>query len=307
MVALVLSVVLIAGVLQVYMGTSRNYRALESAAMMMESGRTALELLSRELRLANYWKCIGWEAESLSNDLPSNQRGLFGTNGANGAPDALRTMHAVDESAVDVMAIVTLTDVDTVTIPPTVTHNPITVSDGSGFAANDVIIINDCAKGDVFEITGVNADTLSHTCEACAETFGADAHVLRVADTQFFIANNDRGEPSLQRIVDGGAAEELLEGVESMQLFFGEDTDGDGFANRYVTADVIDAPCADGTNPGCWNRVTSTRISLLLRTLEEDVTLGPQTYNFNGATVTATDGRLRRVFTTVVAMRNHLE
>lgn len=307
MVALVLSVVVIAGVLQVYMNSSQNYRAQEAAAQMMENGRTAVELLSRDVRLANYWKCIGWDVENLSNDLPSDQRGLFGTDGADGAPDALRTLHALDETAVAVMAEVRPTEVDTSTIPETVTQNPIPVSDGSNFAANDVIVINDCAKGDVFQITGVNANSLSHGCMACAETYGTDAWVLLVEDTQFFIADNDRGEPALHRIVNGAAAEELIEGIESMQLFFGEDTDSDGFANRYVTADVIDAPCADGTNPGCWNRVTSVRISLLLRTLDEDVTLGPQTYNYNGTTATATDGRLRRVFTTVVAMRNHPE
>jgi type IV pilus assembly protein PilW len=307
MVALVLSVLVSAGVLQVYMTSSQHYRAQESAALMMENGRTAIEILSRDLRLANYWKCIGWDPENLSNDLSSNQRGLFGTNGANGAPDELRMLHALDETAVAVTAEVKPTFVDTTTIPNTVTLNDIPVSDGSGFAVNDIIVINDCAKGDVFQLTAVNANALSHECEGCAETYGTDAWVLLVEDTQYSVANNDRGEPALYRSVNGAAAEELLEGVESMQLFFGEDTDSDGFANRYVTAEVINAPCADNTNPGCWNRVTSVRISLLLRTLEEDVTLGPQTYNYNGAAVTATDGRLRRVFTTVVAMRNHLE
>jgi type IV pilus assembly protein PilW len=109
----------------------------------------------------------------------------------------------------------------------------------------------------------------------------------------------------LYRSVNGGAAEELLEGVEDMQVFYGEDTDSDGVANRYVTADVINAPCASGANPSCWLRATSVRISLLVRTLDTNVTVAPQTYYFSGAAVTASDGRLRRVFTTVVSLRNH--
>lgn len=306
MVALVISVVLIASVLQVYMTGSQNYRSQEAAAQIMENGRTAIELLSRDLRLANYWKCVGWQAANLSNHLPSNQRGLYATNGASGAPDSVRVLHALDETEVAVQAAVELTGLDTSTSPASVTSNPITVSDGSNFSGSELIVINDCAKGDIFQISGANEDTLSHDCLTCVEAYGVDATVLRVQDTQFYIANNDRSQPSLFRIVDGGNPEELIEGVEDLQLFFGEDTDSDGYANRYVTADVIDAPCEAGTNPACWRRVTSVRISLLVRSVEDNITQEPQVYSFNGSTVTAPDQRLRRVFTTVVALRNQL-
>lgn len=309
MVALVLSIFVIGGVLMVYMTSSQNYRYQEAAAIMMENGRTAIELMSRDLRLASYWRCVGWNPENLSNHLPSNQRGLFATNG-NNAPDTLRTLYALDETAVTLLADVELTALDTVPIPPTVTPNDISVSDGSNFVGNEIVVIGDCAKGDIFPITGVSGNTLSHNCLTCVENYAAGAALLAVEDTQYSIADNDRGQPALFRSVNGGAAEELIEGVEDMQIFFGEDTDSDGIANRYVTADVINAPCADGTNPGCWLRVTSVRISLLMRTTldadDDNLTAGPQTFNYNGTTVTAADdGRLRRVFTTVVALRNH--
>jgi type IV pilus assembly protein PilW len=51
--------------------------------------------------------------------------------------------------------------------------------------------------------------------------------------------------------------------------------------------------------------VPSVRISLLLRTFNDAVTVEAQTYPYNGSTVTSTDGRLRRPFTAVVALRNH--
>lgn len=312
MVALVLSVLLIAGVLQVYMTSSSNYRAQEAAAVMMENGRTAIELMSRDLRLASYWRCVGWDPANLSNHLPADQRGLFATNGANNAPDTIRTLYALDETLV---TLAVSTELATATPnpfpqPPTITPNALTVSDGSNFVGNDVIVIGDCGKGDIFPITGVNGNTLSHNCLACVENYGVGATLMVVKDTQYFIADNDRVQPALFRSVNGGAAEELIEGVEDMQIFFGEDTDSDGVANRYVTAEVIDAPCADGSNPGCWLRVTSVRISLLLRTTlsadDDNITLGPQTFIYNEATVEAADdGRLRRIFTTVVALRNH--
>lgn len=304
MVAMVLGLVVIGGALLVYMSSSSSYRAQEATAQMIENGRTAVELISRDLRMAEYWKCIGWQAANLSNHLPYWQRGIYSDNGSSGAPDTLRTLQALNETVVTTTAEVELTTLDTSTTPHTVTPNPIPVSDASGFSGGDIIVINDCAKGDVFPITGVNGNNLEHNCTTCVETYTVDSQVLRVEDVQYSIANNDRSEPALFRVVDGGPAEELLEGVEDMQIFFGEDTDGDGIANRYVTADVINEPCAAATNPGCWLRVPSVRISLLLRTVDDNVTQEAQSYSYNGSTVTATDGRLRRAFTAVVALRN---
>lgn len=254
--------------------------------------------------MAGYWKCIGWQTANLSNHLPYQQRGMYSVNGDSGAPDTLRMLQALDETEVMVQAEVTLSELDTMMIPETVTANPISVSNGSAYAAGDIIVINDCAKGDVFAISEVDGNTLNHDCTVCVETYGAGSSVLQVQDTEYLIANNANSEPALFRVVNGGAQEELLPGVEDMQVFFGEDTDSDGVANRYVTGDVIDAPCVDGSNPGCWLRVTAVRVSLLFRSMEDNVVLEPQTYAYNGSTVTATDRRLRRVFTFVVALRN---
>jgi type IV pilus assembly protein PilW len=51
-------------------------------------------------------------------------------------------------------------------------------------------------------------------------------------------------------------------------------------------------------------RVVSVRISLLMRTVEDNVLPESQTYAYNGGSTTPADRRLRKVFTHVVAMRN---
>jgi type IV pilus assembly protein PilW len=147
----------------------------------------------------------------------------------------------------------------------------------------------------------------------CSAAYTADATVLQVASTDYFIASNVAQQPALFRKEGVGlntvrnglqkAREELVEGVEDMQVYYGEDTDGDGVVNRYVTATAMDNSCS--TSPDCWNNVASVRISLLLRTLEDDIAQAPQTYRYDGTTVTANDRRLRRVFTTVVAVRGY--
>ncbi len=88
---------------------------------------------------------------------------------------------------------------------------------------------------------------------------------------------------------------QLVEGVENMQVLYGVDTDGNGTANYYAQATGL--PMA---------QVVSLRVSLLLRTIENNVTSAPIAYRFNNETAPAPDRRLRRVFTSTFALRNRI-
>jgi type IV pilus assembly protein PilW len=88
----------------------------------------------------------------------------------------------------------------------------------------------------------------------------------------------------------------LVEGIQDMQILYGVDTDSDKTANYYVPAD----PALN------WPNVVSIHISLLATTLDDKLTAQPQPYTYNGATTTPTDRRIRRVFTSTVALRNRL-
>jgi type IV pilus assembly protein PilW len=98
-----------------------------------------------------------------------------------------------------------------------------------------------------------------------------------------------------------GAAQELVENVDSMQLIYGEDTTADGSADIYrLPAAITD-----------WSRVVSVRLALLLRTPDES---GPDTdtkiYSLFGDAGGSddfgppNDNRQRRQFTTTVQLRN---
>jgi len=90
----------------------------------------------------------------------------------------------------------------------------------------------------------------------------------------------------------------LVEGIENMQILYGVDTSSDGTPNYYVPANNV-------TNPN-WPNVVSIRISLLAVTLDDNLTTQPQPYTYNGATTTPTDRKIRRVFTSTIALRNRL-
>jgi type IV pilus assembly protein PilW len=90
----------------------------------------------------------------------------------------------------------------------------------------------------------------------------------------------------------------LIEGIQDMEILYGEDTDSDATANRYVPAN----------NVGAMANVVSIRISLLVVSIDNNLTAQPVGYNYNGAPVApvAGDRRIRRAFTSTIAVRNRL-
>ena len=192
----------------------------------------------------------------------------------------------------------------------------------SGLCSNDILMVSDCIKSRVFQagnlqVTGTPPDlNITHPSSGtpgnaisswggagspAEEQFGDDAEIVRLGSYAYFISNkvvNGATMPVLNRY-DGGQVFELVEGVEDMQVTYGEDTDGDRTADVYRDADAVFD----------WSAVVSARIHLLLRTNENNLTDAPLDYVFNGATVAGAsmatgDRHLRREFTTTVTLRN---
>lgn len=90
-----------------------------------------------------------------------------------------------------------------------------------------------------------------------------------------------------------GQTQPLVDGVEALQISYGEDTSGDTYADRYAAASA----------PPNWANIVSLRIEAVIRSSEQ-VNTAPQPYTFNSAVVTPADRRLRRVYSTVISFRN---
>lgn len=175
------------------------------------------------------------------------------------------------------------------------------------FAADDILFISDCESSDVFAANNVSSGgtiTIAHssaknTTNFLSKAYGTDATVMSMEKSAYYIGTNSNNVPTLFRMRMIGASmvtEELVEGVESMQIQYGEDLNADGLANRYVNA----------TNVTDMNNIVSVRLSLLMRSAEEVVMeTDTDTYPVLDATIDPTDDRrLRRTFTTTVKLRN---
>ena len=157
------------------------------------------------------------------------------------------------------------------------------------------------------------------TCpNGTSDTFGSGSRIFRLSAVTYYIRANTDGEPALYRQALGttsgspsNTAEELIEGVQDMQLLYGIDTNADRAVDSYVTADTL-------TTSANWLTVLGIRVSLLMvsRQDEQGITTEPQQYSLDmngdgdvddtGETVTPSDRLLRKAFTTTIAVKNRL-
>jgi type IV pilus assembly protein PilW len=317
MVALALGLLITVAMLKVYVDASRMYRFNEGLARVQENGRFALQFIRRDARVAGFWGC--YSEAPLTNQISTTSDAwldvaaghITGTNddGLNSA-DSITFRSATGNGSLVNTAMTAASDAISVDSVATIT---------SGMAA----LISDCDNGDIFQVTGISGTSLAHaagtssnTSPDLSMTYAAGSRLYQVQETTYCVADgagiDESGNPipSLRRAYGKDSAnacetgDELVEGIQNMQILYGEDTDadsdganGDGTANRYVAIDTADLDV---------DKVVSVRLSLLARSLNNNLTTTPSPYTFNGvaATLDPTDKYLRKVFTTTIALRN---
>ena len=86
MIAMVVGLLLVGGILQVFSSSRYSYRVHEATSRMQESGRMALEIIGRDIRMADFWGCAS-KTENVVNNLNSGGTGFidFATGGVGGA------------------------------------------------------------------------------------------------------------------------------------------------------------------------------------------------------------------------------
>jgi len=292
MVAMAVGLILMAGVIQIFASNKQTYRIQDATSRLQENGRFAVDMLRRDIRMAGFWGCSR-TLVSLSvnvdtsgagySDVDPTQGGINGTDGAAGAPDTIILQGAFGGGVT----------VNSHALPAASLNVPA----GNGLEKGQIVLISDCTNGDISQITdpanpSTAGNVVVNTGNAVApgnvqkpmHQYGDNAQIYSVHKLTYHIANGASGQPSLF-LNEDGTDQEVVEGVEDMQILYGEDTDADGTANRYVPA---------GTAGLIMDNVVSVRVALTLRTLEDNVALNAA----NG------DRRIRNTFTTTVVLRN---
>lgn len=358
MVGMVLGLLLAGAVLQVYLSTKMTFNTQDQKSVLEESGRYALEVVARDVRMAGLTGCNsrfmpgapslpvrnhlngagafpylftaavqGFEAQGSG---PGAQVVLAATNPApggnwNGPLPAGIAALALPGS--DVLLLGGLSAQAWPLVDPFSQGAQIFVQTGNDFATGDVLFVTDCSQGIVFQATNVaaaggktnvvgakgglakpgNADAISEQGPN-GGAFRQGAMAARAVSLAYFIGRGANGAPALYRASllpeDANAAsrvlrtEELISDIESMQVLYGVDAEGDFDIDVYRTAAAV----AD------WNAVRTVRVAFLARGDSNSLTSNDAaTYPMLGTIVDPVDDRRqRRVFEMTISLRNRL-
>lgn len=338
LIAMAISLVLLGGVYRIFVSSTRTYAVQNALSRLQENGRFAIDFLTRDIRDAGYQGCLQDPTTFQNNvDMSSSAYiynfsvGIDGFDGQGSGwyPSPLDASIVNPVQGTDVVTIRGIVPDSTVymqtTMPNVSADLKLSQSQDSGITKGEIVLISDCEGATVFQVTGISPtgsgmDNAQHNTGVAGvspgnkikdfnHTFQQGAEISKFRTTSFFIRNNTAGQPSLYRTDNPklpgalSATQELLEGVENMQIRYGVAATSDKASpvTQYLRADQVTD----------WNLVKSVQIALLLRTLKELPGVTPDTKTYTllpGLTWTAPgDQRLRRVFVTTIGLRNRLQ
>lgn len=334
MVALVLSSVIIGGTLGVFVNTKKSQRFTSELSQLQESGRFALEFIKRDVRMVGYQGCNSFGepevnivsgAITLANFQKNKIQGFEVQSGWSAGTVFSSKIAAVNGT--DAISIARVTD-----LPP---QNTLVSQTATQFTLNNTpsvditpisdmfVLVSDCQSADLFKLQsatvsgGTNIDlkhggTISKVYEIDKTKFSSYRQVIYyIGDT----GRKNNGGESIRALYQSKApyrtqdTQELIEGVENMQILYGE---------TLATGNVRYVPANQATPNIEWANVQSVKISLLLttnqaiRTSEDSASYQLLDTNLQAPATGVTNAhsggqRLKKVFSTTVNIRNRVD
>lgn len=309
LVALTIAGLLIVGAVTMYSQSRTTYRAAEAAARLQETARYAMSFIESDLRMANFWGLNSRPDYIQTGGVTVN---ACGTNWAISLNQFAEGFNDAADADAGVDKFQPGTD--------------LTCVDASDYLGGDVLVVRRAAndretgalvKNALYLQTSRVQGTLFVAEEGCSATTESclppgylppQSETHRLLAHAYFIspdANGRAGVPTLRRVrlIAGPAVqqEEIIPGVEDLQLEFGVDQDFNATAEYYV---------APGTPLPADARVVSVRVWLRVRSDDPDFQfLDDRTYSYAGVDfvpgATGNENRYRRLLVSkTIQLRN---
>src|SRR5690554_99988 len=327
MIALLLSTLITLGILTMYLDSTETSRVSRAMARVQESGRIALDLMAKDLRMMGFQGCA-FPMQDFEPDFRAStlDRDFFGTGLRGVRVDGDGWADLVDDFAVDAMSDDAVTGSDVLQIRrangPALTLDQDMVDGGSVISTDsdqavteyrmgENALITNCAAADVFAVgdpDGLEDHQINH--QPLSQNYPEGARVFHFNTTSYWVGDTDRKDRqgnAIFALYQNGL--EVVSGVERLQVLYGVREDNDDM--RYVTADNVDA--------SEWNSVDAIQLGLLVRDEERVMEIADsKDYVLPGMTVQPAgtagaqatypaDGRLRTTFTMTVKVRNRVD
>lgn len=333
MVALTISLFVILVIESIYSDTKQIAKSTDAIARLQENAKFTLEAMANDIRMAGFMGCRGQILSNLSfyNTLNGTlyqyrySQGIYGfeSSGSSWLPTLDSSLSSLLISPSTGSDVITVWGADQsglglIQTMATTTDTP-NVGSNTLFNFGDIALIDNCNSKSLFQVTELAPQTtgiLSHALVSSqtpgnASTnlqriYGLDATVYKVNARSYYIAPSQRhaGTTSLWRYCVPACngitqVEELIDGVDNLNISYGVDTDSDGSANKYITANAVNSA-------NQWSSVVSVKIQALFSTVKNGVVTQPQSYSYLGTSYTPSDLRLRVPMASIVTLRNRV-
>ena len=282
MVAITLGTLLMLGVVQIFLSSKSTYSSNKALSAIQESGRFAIDLLSRDIRNTGYkGQCLNVPTNHINNGAGSpwslHDEPIRGWEDE--APDFISGEPAADSHVLFVQFAAGGTDVSGV-VGNSASHN--TIGLGSELnvplSVGDTALISNGLGCDLFENTSALESVLEKTGGGnWSYDYTGEFEVLTLQSVAYYVAADEHGVSTLYRSrvkpdLTGEIKEALVPGVTSLIIEYGMATAG--VVNNYVAASAVTS----------WADVAAVKLAL---------------------EVEAGSG-LKREFSTIIGLRNRL-
>lgn len=324
MIAMTLSLLIIAGLSAVFVGNSRSRAEIERANQQTENGRYALQVLTDDIQMAGYLNELDVNAAQfpapttmpdpcattltalttgLAMPIQAYDNGTGGLTclGAGASPKANTDVIVIRRSSGCVMGT---TDCDVVTGAPY-------------FQASLCNSSTELSATDLTSRYRLNTDLtqLDRHNRNCTTVASKHQYLTHI----YFIDDHDKvgdGIPTLKRAELGAGAfatVPIAEGIENLQFEYGIDTNADGTAEAFSASPSTYAGCAGAACITNLQNIVTVKVNLLARNTTISVgykdtktySLGTQADGTTDNTVPAANDAYRRhVYSNVVKVIN---
>ncbi len=283
MIAMALSLLLMAGATSMFLGSKKTFKVQEESARIQENMRYVVTRMIKDISPAGFLGCAPSAQEGASqvkstvvasHAFSDFGEAITGEEGGDNEPDKLTVRFALPEFSLPIIA------------PMTASDSAVRVDDSSevytkNYKTGDIIAVSDCSLSAVFMVTNAGADgKLAHvvdgnttnSTEGTTHYFGGEPYssatvmkmdavtydLERKTDTKDTPATDDDTTTShLYATRLGGSRQEILSGVEDFQVEYGIDNTAipDGTSDLYINWTAVTAGNLE-------NRIASLRITL---------------------------------------------
>ena len=220
MISMVLGVLVVGAAVAVFQGNQRSYQANEGLNRVQENARAIFELMSRDIRAAAGSACSNSSRPPEGRTQSSEEKAFLSTPVT--GTDSEITLVSADDSGFRLSGA---------------TATTVTLASGQiddaqdAFKANDLILLCNAYHTYVVTASGVTADTVTFSPALGQALFPATlnddnraqqatASLARYRSTRWFSQANGRGGNSLYVARNGGAAQEIADGVGNLAFTY---------------------------------------------------------------------------------------